>query len=1685
MSAGVAVLLGCVLLLATGAPQASAASPTAWTGSGPGTISVGNDGTTGLAQFTYHIQPSCCGSGTWTFSTVANTTGPVDLNWTDAGFYAFFQVRASLHAFVTHNGNTTSTTVLDVGPANCCDGPPSGGFTYTGTTKLTVAAGDTYGFTISGSNGDSNGTIQGTLTVGVVQDVAISTTATGSVELGGTIADSATLSGANGGHGTITFNAYADSSCTTAPLHTHAVPVNGDGVYSDPGFVPTTVGSYYWTASYSGDTTTATPAASESCGGANETSTVTDAGNDSWTHALPIALDGSGNGGAVGQIGISGQARWYKVDVTPGGDLSVDLTNLPANYDLAVFSDIGQAFNQLTSPTDLQTVSAEFGSDAFSPSVFSPSVFSPSVFSPSVFSPSVFSPSVFSPSVFSPSVFSPSVFSPSVFSPSVFSPSVFSPSVFSPSVFSPDPAIYEGAQTRSLIGISANDGTAAEHVFADIWNNTGSFYIRVNGRNGTYDPGAQFNLNVHENTGTCTGVTTSSDPLLASGYAVASPSVQTVILADYGRMPQGADIATMESKVSAFAARVNGAVVDVGQASPRVATLNAQADAHTGCAYAKNLVAGAIRDVVSAYRAQNPGLKYVVIVGNDGVIPFFRYPDTAGLGPEENYVPPVLDTSASQASLQSNDVLSQDAYGSANVLHVKGIDLPIPDLPVGRLVETPAEISGLLDAYMGLSNGVVPTPTSSLVTGYDFMAAGAKSVEGDLSAGLGSGAVDDQLISDQGVAPSDTGAPPLHSWTAQQLRTQLLSRRHDIIFLAGHFSANNALAADYSTTLDSTELASSSVNLKNSIVFSQGCHSGYNIVNGDAVPNVTQPLDWTEAFAQKGATLIAGTGYQYGDTDFVQYSELLYADFAHALRLGSGAVAVGSALVQAKQTYLTGTPSLQGIDVKSLLESTLYGLPMLGVDMPSGRIAPDGSTSIVGSTTQFATDPGLQLGLSFADLTLSPTLTTHTRQFVDENGSAAGQPLATYLSGSDGVDTSPGAPTLPLATSDVSVGGGKVLRGVGFRSGTYTDESGITPLTGAPATELTGVHSPFVSSAFFPSRIWTVNYFGGLVGDPAGTELMLTPAQYVSDAPGSLTDVQRTYSSVGLRLYYSGNTTTYGANTPALAAPPTISRVDAGTDGASVTFGVHVVGDPSAGIQQAWVTYTGVHPNTWESLDLSQSSEDSTLWTGTLSGLTSAQVSALRFIVQAVNGVGLVSLDDNQGSYYEADQIPPALQDSAAAARTVTSIQLDSPPASGDYGSSVSVSATLTAGGSPVAGEPVSFALGGSTAKAVTDGSGVASVQMPLVDLPGSYGLTAAFDGDATSIGSSAGSPFAIAKLGTSLALNGSRTAAVGADTGVIAALTSGAIGLTQRTVAFVLTPAGGGATVVQTRITDLFGRASLGSVPQLPGGTYDVRAYFGSGSPVALPSDSVYGDSASDTTQLAITIRQTIDFTSTPPAKALFGDGYTIAATGGGSGQPVVFSIDSTSDAGACALSGSRVSFTGAGSCVIDADQAGAGLYAAAPQVKQRLTVTYTRIVRGAVNGKLIVGADDAVLLAAGAVVNGPVTVQPGGALDVEGGAITGPFSSADAAAVRVCKATITGPVTVAGTHGAVVFGDDDGEASCPGSKITGPVKVTGNKGGVEFDGNKVTGPLTITGNTGPVHVAGNAVSGPSTIQH
>ncbi len=1013
-------------------------------------------------------------------------------------------------------------------------------------------------------------------------------------------------------------------------------------------------------------------------------------------------------------------------------------------------------------------------------------------------------------------------------------------------MYSPDASAYASAQVRSVLAAAGFEGTASEGIIINTWDHSSDFYIRVRGRNGAFSPNRAFHLEVTLQTSVCDGVTSILPP---SSLTATAGNFHTLILTDRTRLAVTDPLTpTLESRLLLLAARpeVHGAIIDVS-ADARVAAANAQADSYPACPTAKNLVADAIKTLVDRYRSVNP-LEYIVLIGSDDVIPFFRHPDEALLASERNYVPPVRDSSASQASLRLGYVLSQDDYGAAIELNQKMTTYPVPDLAVGRLVETPAEIIGMVDAYLKTAAGVVDTPTTALVTGYDFLTDNAQAVQAALETGIGAPA--DTLIAPANQSPADPAA-----WTAADLRNSLLGSRHDLVFLAGHFSAGSALAADFSTRMLANDVASSTVDMENAIVFSTGCHSGYNLVNAHGIAGISPQPDWAQAFARKQVTFIGGTGYQYGDTDFLKYSEQIYAEFSRALLKGTGPVPVGKALVAAKQAYLTNTPTLRGIDQKSLLIATLFGLPMLSVDLPFGRGAPPTPPSIVDATSAFTTDPGLTLDLRFADVTITPTISLQT-QILNTN-STSQTVTAAYLTGADGVVVYPAEPVLPLESRNVKVEG-QMLRGIGFRGGHYTDLNDILPLTGASATEVRGVHIPFFSASFYPVQPWRANYFDVLAHGETGSPLLLVqPAQFRSSAPTSPTGTLRRFDDLDFRLFYSGNISVYptpeppnlpsqppGAaapltttgNIPALVAPPTIVRVISTPAAGEVSYQVTVIGDLAAGIQAVWVTYTAVDGplfGQWQSLDLTQNPLDSTLWEGTLV-LPYEDASNIRAVVQAVNGVGLVALVTNTGAYLPPGSDPGALPPTYPVSTTVT---LVAPPSSGPYGSERPFTAELTSLGLPLPAQPLNFSLGAQVRQGVTDVNGRATVNLSLLGLPGETEVRVTFAGTLTEAPASASAPFLIQKQETSLVFTPTIGAGQYSDPINLRAELRDASGrrLLAKTVFFLptgealrpLTPlAPYSEPQAKPVITDYSGRAPLGDLP-LPAGSYTLSAYF------------------------------------------------------------------------------------------------------------------------------------------------------------------------------------------------------------------------------------------------------------------
>ena len=515
---------------------------------------------------------------------------------------------------------------------------------------------------------------------------------------------------------------------------------------------------------------------------------------------------------------------------------------------------------------------------------------------------------------------------------------------------------------------------------------------------------------------------------------------------------------------------------------------------------------------------------------------------------------------------------------------------------------------------------------------------------------------------------------------------------------------------------------------------------------------------------------------------------------------------------------------------------------MLSVNLPvAGRLPSQPDDSIIDTTDSYGGGAGAELDLQFADLTVNPDLDEVDRQLTSIEGGGAID--TTFFTGPDGIATNPLEPTLPLDVENVTVDG-YVLRGVGFRGGTYTERE-VTPLTGAPNTEIRGVHVPFASNVLYPIRLTTPNYFDALGAPGGATRLLITPVQHVTDQIGDQTSTARIFSQIGLRLFYSNNTEEVDGHTAALSGPPEISGVQAEvSSGQDVTFRARVVGDPAAGVQEVWVTFTG-HADSWVSVDLAQNGDDSTLWEGAVTLPPSADPTDLRYMVQAVNGVGLVTISDLLGSFHTA-----AIAGATAPDVATSSISLAGSPTSGAFGSSPTVTADLDSEpGVDLEGKTLVFTLGGSTRLATTNAAGIASTPID-VTTSSSAQLSVTFHGDAAVAAATDTRPFNVTKAAAQLTLTGPTAIGLNGAGEFVATLTSGDVSLTGKTVAFTFT-APNGTKTVKVASTDATGIARIAATAA-PVGTHQVVAEFGTVVPLPGPdldlTDPAYGPATSAT---------------------------------------------------------------------------------------------------------------------------------------------------------------------------------------------------------------------------------------------
>jgi CSLREA domain-containing protein len=1227
--------------------------------------------------------------------------------------------------------------------------------------------------------------------------------------------------------------------------------------------------------------------------------------NTSWVNATPIALEGFGGvleGSASQRIMEVYQEKWFRFPVQPGDKVRITL-DAPAGSAISLHRDPLPFYNRLTNPSDVAVLAAETTDVAFLPAGALPPGTLPSGSLPGGTLPSGSLPPGTLPGGFLPGGLLPSGSLPPGSLPGGALPPGSLPGGALPPGSLPGGAVppgtlpggslppgalpggsvppgslpggslppgslpggslppgaladaYSGSARRSLMAVSL-DPYATRHVIErNTYDLDENLYLRVVG---PYYPNGAFTIDVELKQGICAGVlpVAGSTPAI-SGAQPGDTDRRTLILTDSARLSGSeSQVTTALARLNTLAGRsdVSGVVVNLadGARFPGVAFANAQADANPGCPSAKNKVAREIKRIVDVYRAANVGaggkttLEYIVIAGNRSVVPFFQAPDVAGMANEREYVPPVAANTPTEAGLKVGLVQGQDYYGSSVALDRGGRLFFVPDLAVGRLVDNAVDIITAVDAYIA-ANGVVK-PGSALVTGYDFVSDAAEEIKWQVRAGLNlptcantnSCITPESLIQPEGLPPSHPSA-----WNVDQLRGKLTAAgKDDIIVMTGHFAAGSLVAADYKTEMQASEIATAAADYTGSVILALGCHGGFTIPGNDLLRDVSPDPDWAKAFLRrKAAGFVAASGYAYGSTTTIEWGERIFVDLSRQLRTGNDPVPLGKALVRAKQAYLAKwADQLDGYDEKTLTQMTLYGLPMMRVNMPGERLPVETDASIVNSTAPVTTGPGAGFGLNkTSNVAVQPTITINQASLQNLSNNTA--IVTTWASGRDGVIVNPFEPLFPRERNNVSLAN-HILRGIAWRGGDYTDRKSIIPLTEAPTTEISRAHEAFYSDVFYPSQTWLANYFDATGGGP--TRLIAVPGQYRSTAPGTVDGTLRTYSRLNFDLYYlpanwADPARPAATKAAAISAAPIIQGVSATESNRTVSFKVNAVADGSAGIQLVTILYTAANGplyGKWQPLDLARSDPANapSLWSAALALPSGQNIADFEFVAQAINGAGLTTLATNNGAFYRPAPPPPPTPPAA------TTLMFEIAPSAGAYLRDASFTLRLTAGGQGLGGRVVLFSLAGQQKFAVTDGNGRATLTIAPKVLPGDYRVEATYRGESAYLASSAASPFALAKDTTTVQLTMPSSSGYDPAVGITAtARDSAGRALGGKTLFFVFK--GSSANWSKAVVADVYGVARLGATELT--GSFSLTAYYngvielGNGETIVWPDDN------------------------------------------------------------------------------------------------------------------------------------------------------------------------------------------------------------------------------------------------------
>lgn len=608
-----------------------------------------------------------------------------------------------------------------------------------------------------------------------------------------------------------------------------------------------------------------------------------------------------------------------------------------------------------------------------------------------------------------------------------------------------------------------------------------------------------------------------------------------------------------------------------------------------------NAVVAAIRSRLMGFLDSNPQARYVVIAGDDRVIPFRRVLDRIEpKGPETESVEPkyateVVEDGTVRAALAANMILTDDYLvdrepGVWQDKQGNEYELFVADYAVGRLVETPAEISAFIDSYLAGNKGIAAA--NALVTGYDFVQDGATLIKTLFS--------NDTIATDAALIGAN--------WLGDELRGKYLSAapRFDVYSVNGH-STHLAAGVPDEDDLTAAQIAAAVTDLRGALVYSLGCHSGLNEPGA---------LDLPQAYLSKQAHYVGNTGFGWGSSGVV-YSEALMRNYTREL-LRDTKASIGPALVEAKRKYVSQARRFDAFDAKVLMQVTLYGLPM--VTIQSGGTLTD-ENPFPSAERQFTPPSSLAGGPAMG--TTGYRLPGSFGAFGSESSDRG-----TTFDLDGNVAFSAGDPLQPLYFTDISAPAVGPLRGAVFLGGVYSDTAGVDPVIAVPQNEyVSDLSEPaFAAADFYPAAPFAIRSSEAISG--AADTLVMSLGQFQSSsdpiAAAAGLGTLRVYDQMSFGAYYSTSPDRNAAN---------ISTIDGVLDETTGAGRIKVEASDSSGIHRVLVAFTN-EDGQWLSKDLSFDVA-SQKWTGEITGTVNT-----KFFVQVVDNAGNVAVNENKGRYY-------------------------------------------------------------------------------------------------------------------------------------------------------------------------------------------------------------------------------------------------------------------------------------------------------------------------------------------------------------------------------------------------------------------------------------------------------------------